>query len=120
MTAPHIAKENLPPYTEGTRARDIVLQKERVFVRVHGEGNQAGSWVMRSHEIEGLTPQQIKDKFALPEIPTLISDVHAPAGTRIRLGTVAPQPGWGSGGAIQYELLQRLPASSFKNTRPLP
>lgn len=118
--APHVAKGNLPPYAEGTRARDIVLQRDRVFARVHGEGNQARSWMMKAEDIDGLTPQQIKDKFALPELPSYVSDVHVPAGSKIRIGTVAPQPGWGSGGATQYELLQRLPSDAFKNVRPLP
>jgi len=118
--APHLAKGNLPPYAEGTRARDIVLEQERVFARVHGEGNQARSWMMRQQEIEGLTPLQIQDKFALPELPNFVSDVHVPPGTNIRVGTVGAQPDWGSGGAIQYELLQRLPSSAFQNMRPLP
>jgi hypothetical protein len=118
--APHVAKGNLPPYADGTRARDIVLQKDRVFARVHGEGNQARSWMMRAEDIDGLTPQQIKDKFALPELPSFVSDVHVPAGSQIRVGTVAPQPGWGGGGGTQYELLQRLSSDAFKNMRPLP
>jgi len=115
--APHIAKGNRPPYALGTRARDIVLEKERAFVRVHGEGNKARSWMMREREIQGLSPTQIKDKFALPEMPTHISDVHVPAGTKIRTGTVGAQEGWGTGGGIQYELLERLPESAFRNTR---
>ena len=117
--APHIAKGNRPPYAAGTQARDIALQNDRVFVRVHGEGNQARSWMMRPHEIEGLTPQQIQNRFALPELPAYVSDVHAPAGTRIRVGTVGEQSGWGTGGATQYELLDRLPFSAFQNRRPL-
>ena len=51
---------------------------------------------------------------------SILYDVYAPAGTKIRVGTVAPQLGWGSGGATQYELLQKLPNSAFKNQRPLP
>gem|GEM_PF-5408701 len=117
--APHIEKGRSPPYAAGTRARDIVLQNDRVFVRVHGEGNRERSWIMRPHEIEGLTPQQIQDRFALPELPAFVSDVHAPAGTRIRVGTVGEQPGWGAGGATQYELLDHLPPSAFQNRREL-
>jgi len=89
-------------------------------VRVHGEGNKARSWMMRAEEIGGLTPRQIQQKFALPELPTHVSDVHVPAGTRIRVGTVGAQKGWGAGGGIQYELLERLPESAFQNTRALP
>lgn len=55
----------------------------------------------------------------VPDHPTHVSDVHVPVGTRVRVGKVAPQEGWGTGGAYQYELLQRLRESAFRNTRPL-
>lgn len=44
-----------------------------------------------------------------------ISEVYVPTGTRIRTGTVNPVFD-GVGNAIQYELLQRLPTSAFRNT----
>jgi filamentous hemagglutinin len=69
-------------------------------------------------EIQGLSPLQIKNKFALPELPTHASDVYVPAGTHIRVGTVGSQEGWGMGGGI-HELLERIPESAFKNTRLL-
>lgn len=118
--APHIAAGRQPPYAEGSAARDIVLNRERVLVRVHGETNQARSWLMRPEDIQGLTAQQIMDKFALPELPQYVSDVYIPAGTRVRVGIVAEQPGWGRGGSIQYELQERLPAAAFRNRREIP
>jgi filamentous hemagglutinin len=117
--APHLAAGRRPPYAAGSRAREIVLQQERSLVRVHGEGNQARSWLMRVEEIEGLSPAQIKDKFALPEMPRYVSDVQVPKGTRMRVGTVGEQAGWGRGGGTQYELLDRLPETAFRNRRPL-
>jgi filamentous hemagglutinin len=95
------------------------LKEDRIFLRVHGEGNQARSWMMRPDEISGLSPAQIKERFALPELPEYISEVHVPRGTRLRVGTVGRQPGWGGGGGTQYELLDRLPEKAFKNRRPL-
>jgi len=59
--------------------------------------------MMRPHEIEGLTPQQIKDKFALPELPTFVSDVHTSADTKIRAGNVGTQPDWGAGGETYWD-----------------
>ena len=53
---PFVENANRPPCAEGTRARIIRLQNDRVFVRVHGELNQARAWMMRPEEIEGLTP----------------------------------------------------------------
>jgi hypothetical protein len=117
--APHVAAGNRPPYAKGTVARDVVTNEEAKFVRVHGETNQARSWMMREEEIRGLSPGQIQEKFALPEPPSYVSDVNVPAGTKIRVGTVGAQEGWGSGGGVQYELQQRLPPSAFTNRRPL-
>jgi RHS repeat-associated protein len=117
--APHLAAGRRPPYASGTRAREIVLSRERTLVRVHGEGNQARSWLMRAEEVEGLSAAEIRDKFALPEMPKYLSDVQVPAGTRMRVGRVGEQPGWGVGGGMQYELLDRLSETAFTNRRPL-
>lgn len=114
---PHIAKGNRPPYS-GLRAQEIVLKQETVFVRVHNE-NMPGSWLMRKKDVDGLTALQIKEKFALPDLPTKISEVHVPAGTRVRVGIASSQKGWGIGGGMQYELIDKIPLSSFKNTRKL-
>lgn len=118
VNLPFIEKGWQAPYG-GRNVREFVAGQEMKFVRVHGEGNKARSWMMRADEVEGLSAAQIRDKFALPDLPTHISDVHVPVGTRIRVGKVAPQEGWGTGGAYQYELLQRLRENAFRNTRPL-
>ncbi len=107
------------PYAANTRARIIQLENERIFVRVHGEGNQARPWMMRREEVQGLTPQQIQDKFALPELPTYISEVHAPSGSYLQVGAAASQVGWGTGGGIQYQFLQRVDEGWFANKQLL-
>jgi hypothetical protein len=107
-----------PPYKPGTMATEFTTTTDEVFARVHGENNMARSWMMKREAIEGLSPAEIKSKYALPELPTKISEVHVPAGTNVRTGTVNPVFG-GKGNATQYELLERLPASAFKNTTPL-
>ena len=104
-----------PPYKPGTRVTEFTSTVDDVYVRVHGETNKARSWMMKLEAIEGLTPQQIQSKYALPEVPTFMSEVHVPAGTRVRIGKVNPVFD-GIGNATQYELLQRLPESVFKNT----
>jgi hypothetical protein len=117
--AAHVKAGRNPPYAAGTTVRDVELQETTTFARVHGADNKARSWMMSKSDVEGLTPAQIRDKFALPETPSFVSDVKVPAGTVIRTGEVAPQAGWGAGGATQFELLNRLPESLFTNTRPL-
>ena len=104
-----------PPYKPGTRVTEFTNTADDVYVRVHGEDNMARSWMMKREAIEGLTPQQIQSKYALPEVPTHMSDVYVPAGTRIRTGIVNPVFD-GVGNAIQYQLLDRLPTSAFRNT----
>ena len=47
-----------------------------------GESNMIGRWVMRKKDIEGLSLEQIKDKYALPVIPKYICDVHIPSDIR--------------------------------------
>ncbi len=116
--APYVKKGDNPPYG-GTRAQEIILKQDTVFVRVHGPINQRGVWLMRKKDVEGLTALQIKDKFALPRIPTHISEVNVPAGTKLTVGKVAPQKDWGKGGSTQYELEYTLPASAYKNLKEL-
>lgn len=108
------------PYATSMGPRTITLNQDRIFVRVYGRDNQVGSWLMRADEIEGLTPAQIQNKFALPELPRYVSEVHVPSGTNLRIGRAAAQVGWGKGGGIQYELLDRLPEAAFNKAPPMP
>lgn len=103
------------PYKPGTRVTEFTTKVDDVYARVHGEDNMARSWMMKREAVEGLTANQVQSKYALPEVPTYMSEVHVPAGIRIRTGIVNPIFD-GVGNATQYELLQRLPASAFKNT----
>ena len=76
---------------------------------MHTADRQVGVWMARPEEIAGLTPDQIRDKFALPTLPTHISEVRIPAGSHLQVGTVAPQEGWGEGGGTQYQSLDKNP-----------
>jgi len=106
-----------PPYKPGTRVTEFETTVDDVYVRVHGANNKARSWMMKREALRGLTPEQIKSKYALPELPSHMSEVHVPAGTKVRTGTVNPLPEFnGIGDSTQYELLQRLPESVFQNT----
>jgi len=54
---------------------------------------------------------------------TFQQPVNVPAGTKIRIGIVGKQQGWGNGGGIQYELMNHLkigPDGAFTNRRALP
>ena len=108
-----------PPYQPGTRVTEYTTSANEKFVRVHGDNNTAGSWIMKKEAIQGLSPSQIAHKFSLPSVPKYVSDVNVPANTPMRTGKVAGNFG-GAEGATQYELLGRIPMSNFSNTRPIP
>lgn len=107
-----------PPYKSGTQVKEYTTTVDDQFVRVHNSENQEGAWIMRKESIQDMTPEQIAKKYSLPTIPTLISDVKIPAGTRIRMGKAAANFG-GNEGATQYQLLQRLSTDAFTNPRPM-
>ena len=109
-----------PPYKQGTIVKEIELNRNTIFIRVYDNAPDGsgmyGSWLMKAEDIKGLTPSEIKDKFALPNIPKYVCDVELEAGTHIRMGEVNPLDGWGSGGGTQYDLIgQRI--GNFKNER---
>jgi RHS repeat-associated protein len=107
------------PYKPGTKIREYTTEKEEAFVRVHGgKSSKEGRWIMKKEAIQDLSPEQIKNKYSLPNKPTSISDVEVPLGSRIRTGKVNSNFGGGSG-AKQYELLDKIPDENFKNSRPL-
>ena len=122
---PHIASGWNPPYDSSAQVRQFTTTSmiEGQFVRVYAEGvnNPQGSFLVRASEIRGMTPVQIQQHLALPTVPTHIVDVTIPPGTRMQTGKVAPQPDFGAlnKGGTQYELLDRIPSSNFKNMRPL-
>ncbi len=96
-----------PPYTPGTQVKEFVSDGNQTFVRVVSGDSPGGQWVMKASDIQGLSPQQIADKYALPEVPTAITSITPPAGTRIRTGEVNPNFG-GAGGGAQFQLLDRV------------
>ena len=118
---PFIERGWSAPYDASTQVRQFTAASELNFVRVHTNDNVAGQFIVRADEIKGMTPQQIQQHLALPTIPTFISDVKVPAGTRLQVGRVAPQPNFGAPnkGGTQYQLIDKIPLENFHNTRPL-
>ena len=83
------------------------------YVRFYtpGSSSQAGSFVVSSNQVRGLTPVQIRDLLALPVLPTMQTLVQLPAGTCLMIGTagaiLTPPTVWGNGGAVQTYLIGR-------------
>ena len=105
------------PYLPGTQAVSFTTAKPMEFVRFYtinsdGEG-QIASWLMPVSEVKGLSIEQIASKYALPQLPTHMTDVLVPAGSSLRV-TVANDisifpgkslGGNGGGGGVQFEVL---------------
>lgn len=110
-----------PPYKPNAKVTEFTTTREEIFVRVHGEGNKGGPWMMHKSAIRGLSPEQIQAKFNLPNTPTHISRVIVPAGTRMRSGKINPLSEFGGidMNAKQFQLLQRIPDENFRNTKEL-
>ncbi len=108
------------PYLAGSKVQHVRLEEDTKFVRVYDGKNSGmkGGWMMKASDIEGLTPEQIREKFALPNTPLFICDVTVPAGTVVRTGVCGPIEGWGKGGGVQFDMMgQRV--GEFENERPL-
>ncbi len=110
-----------PPYLPKSKVQEIQLEEDTTFCRVYDGENSGmtGGWVMKKSDIEGLTPKEIQDKFALPQEPKMMCDVTIPKGTHMRTGLCNPLDGWGKGGGVQFDLMgQRV--GEFGNERDLP
>ena len=85
-----------------------------------GVSNQSGRWIMRKSDIEGLSPAEIAEKYALPKEPTHMCDVNLPPDYRLECGIANGIDGWGAGGGLQFDTMgDFLPKTSFINEVPL-
>lgn len=107
------------PYKDGQIADIIQLTEPTKFVRTYDGVNsgKAGSWVMKYDDIKGLSPEEIADKFALPQVPKYICDAEFPAGTNMRTGECNPLYGW-NGGGVQFDLMGAR-VGEFTNEREI-
>ena len=113
-----------PAYAKGTTVTQYRTTMKQKFVRVFNSknGNSAqGKWMMKESEIQGLSPEQIQERFALPgqNAPSEMVEVEVPAGTLMQVG-YAGTNAWGTGGGVQFEVLEALPASAFGTPTALP
>jgi hypothetical protein len=114
-----------PSITTGTNANDYICEPPAVlsfvptgpasmvvtseptqYVRTYCPGCvppsfAAGGFMADPSTIRGLTPAQIQDVLALPNVPTMITIVTVPPGSCVLVGLGAPAFG-GSGGPPDY------------------
>lgn len=75
--------------------------------------------MLRTNDIQGLTPTQIQQKYSLPNTPTHIVDVNIPSNIPMQSGQTATGAFGGSGGGLQYNILTDTKSSWFTNPRPI-
>ncbi len=113
-----------PAYAKGTTVTQYRTTMKQKFVRVFNPKNgnsPMGKWMMKESEIQGLSPEQIQQRFALPgqNAPSEILEVEVPAGTLMQVG-YAGTNAWGTGGGVQFEVMEAIPSSSFGIPTALP
>jgi filamentous hemagglutinin len=121
-----------PPYVPNTETVTFTTTQADRYVRVYvdrGGSGQAGEWLMRASDIEGLSATQIASKYALPQVPNMITDATIPAGQSLRASIANDVQirqgigGNGGGGGVQFEVLipkgTEIPSSWFSNPRAL-
>ena len=109
------------PYLSGTSVYTAELSENTSFVRVYGgKSGSVGAWIMKADDIAGLTAEEIRDKFSLPQSNTLteVCDVLVPQGTKLQISYAGPAFG-GTGGGVQFKILGELDDSMFVNARPV-
>lgn len=103
------------PFPDKQGVPEIMPSQPLFFVRMYAPSagiNQVGSWVMRAAEVRRLTPAQIRDRFALPAVPTNITIVVVPANVAaLWTGYAGPIAQFGAGGGQQSYIMSRLQGS---------
>ena len=108
------------PYKPNKKAQIIELTQDTKFVRTYDGKNSGmyGSWVMKYDDIKGLKPEEIADKFALPQVPKYMCDCTLPKGTQLRAGECNPLYGR-KGGGQQFDMMGAR-VGKFDNEREIP
>ena len=108
------------PWEANTMVTSIRTTATQFFVRFYNPtaqenpSNQEGGWVMRASEVRGLTPEQVRDRFALPNVPTMMTLGLTNSGEALYTGLAGPIAGWGNGGGQQSQRLDG-PYTTFFN-----
>ena len=110
------------PFPANQGVPEIMPSQPMYFVRMYAPAagiGQIGSWVMRAAEVRGLTPEQIRDRFALPAVPTNITYVVVPPNVAaLWTGYAGPIAQFGAGGGQQSYIMSRLTTYYYNQANP--
>ena len=105
-----------------TPSAAITFDKQTKMVRVFNDESSfgKGNWLMAYDDVAGLTPEQIKEKFALPAAPKYVVEIEVPAGCEMVTGSCKAVAGWGEGGGTQYFITGGNRPKQYGQIRRLP
>jgi hypothetical protein len=109
-----------PPYTPNTMVFISEADKPITLTQFHaGEESKPNSpWHVDSSDTQGMNADEIKNSLALPCTPDHASDYEFGPGSKMHVGEVNEQKGWGEGGGKQY-YIDESGKKDLINTRPL-
>jgi hypothetical protein len=108
-----------PPFIEGGRVGVFETDGSQKFVRMYTEGETRSTgrfWALKD-DVVGLTPEQLKDKFDLPHLPTHIAEVTPPKGIEVAVGTVNVKQYGGAGLGTQFYSMEGPDIKWVSNAR---
>jgi hypothetical protein len=102
---------NKPPFVEVGKVGVFETERTTKFTRLYisdstGD-NRIGRFLALERDIKDLSPNQIKDKFDLPYLPTHVTVVVVPKGHKITVGTVKDGNFGGRGTGTQFYLTDK-------------
>ncbi len=112
------------PFEQGSNVYEVRTTQVTYYVRFYEldgsrlRGGGVGGWIMSADSVRGMTPEQVRDKFALPSTPDYFIAVRVPGGVTMRTGTAGEINGWGQGGGQQVLLMEYIPLSGYRADRP--
>ena len=113
LVDPAVLNASLPvgqgPWELSTLVTSTRTTVPQFFVRFYNPtalskpSGQEGSWVMRASSVRGLNARQIRDLFALPNTPSMMTLGLSVPGESFYTGLAAPIVGWGEGCGQQFQ-----------------
>lgn len=91
------------PYSQNTLVWELNLPRNTDYSRVFGF-NPYGPWIFEANAVNGLTLNQVLERYALPFPPSTFMTWTVLEGTKVRVGLVAPNFGY-AGQAYQTQML---------------
>ncbi len=118
LNAEQVLVGRQPPYASGRTATELRTVGEQRFVRVYSEADKfPGAYITRAETVAGKSPAEVKALLNLKDEPKYMTDVILPDNSRLLRSPIGKNDFGQGEGKIQYQILDELKASFFRNQR---